>query len=163
MIIVAIGSNLESNVYGSSIDICNKSVELIRNHGVGVINQSSWYETAPIPASSQPNYINGVVSVQTQLSSEELLLLLLSIEKEMGRVRTSRNAARIIDLDLICYNDDIVRSKGLTLPHSKLSERVFVVKPISEIAPNWEHPVSGLMVNEILQKLSNQEIQQLSN
>ena len=163
MIIVAIGSNLESNMFGCSINICNKSVELIRNHGVQVVDQSSWYETAPIPASLQPNYINGVISVQTQFSSEELLLLLLSIEKKMGRVRTKRNAARVIDLDLICYNDEVVRSKGLTLPHSKLSERVFVVKPISEIAPNWKHPVSGLMVDEILLTLSNQKIRQLSN
>jgi len=162
MIIIAIGSNLESNFFGSSIEICNKSVELIKNSGVQIIDQSSWYETAPIPMSSQPNYINGVVSVQTQLSAEDLLLKLLSIEKQMGRVRKKRNGARIIDLDLICYSDDVIKSKVLTLPHPKLSERAFVVRPIFEIAPNWKHPISGQMVNEILETVSNQKIKRLS-
>ena len=110
----------------------------------------------------RPNYINGVVSVQTQLSAEDLLLKLLSIEKQMGRVRKKRNGARIIDLDLICYSDDVIKSKVLTLPHPKLSERAFVVRPIFEIAPNWKHPISGQMVNEILETVSNQKIKRLS-
>ena len=79
----------------------------------------------------------------------------------MGRVRIKKNRARIIDLDLICYNDNISATKRLTLPHAKLPERAFVLYPISEISADWTHPISGLTAEEMLRTLSKQQIRRL--
>lgn len=124
--------------------------------------KSAWYETAPIPASAQPNFINGVICVETALISLDLLAVLQAIETRMGRVRSIPNAARVIDLDLLAYNDDIVATKHLTLPHPKLTERAFVAQPIAEIAPDWCHPLTGVSIKKILSDLSDQEITRIS-
>jgi 2-amino-4-hydroxy-6-hydroxymethyldihydropteridine diphosphokinase len=161
MIIIGIGANLKSDLYNSIIEACETSLQLIKKSNIDVICQSSWYETEPIPASSQSNFINGVISVKTQLSNLDLLKVLLSIETKMGRRRSKKNAARIIDLDLIAYHDDIIDSELLTLPHPRLFQRAFVVKPIFEIAPDWRHPVLGVEVGALLPALANQKIKQL--
>ena len=101
MIFIGIGSNLTSDNYNSKLDACRGSIELLRRNNIEISSQSSWYETLPIPASSQSNFINGVISVKTHLDSSYLLDLLLTIEAQMGRKRGVKNAARIIDLDLI--------------------------------------------------------------
>ena len=162
MIIIGIGSNLKSDIYSSRLKACQQSVELIKKK-INVICQSSWYETAPIPHSSQSNFINGVISVKTESSSLDLLKLLLNIEIKMGRTRGVENAARIIDLDLIAYNNEIIETKSLTLPHPRFGERAFVVQPINEIAPDWIHPVLGLTMVELLTRLSDQKIKRLSD
>jgi 2-amino-4-hydroxy-6-hydroxymethyldihydropteridine diphosphokinase len=162
MIIIGIGANLKSDFYNSIIEACETSLQLIKENNIDVICQSSWYETEPIPASSQSNFINGVVSVKTQLSNLDLLKVLLSIETKMGRRRSKKNAARVIDLDLLAYHNDIIESKVLTLPHPRLFQRAFVVKPIFEIAPNWKHPVLGVSIGALLPPLANQKIKQLS-
>ena len=162
MIIIGIGANLKSDLHNSIIEACETSLQLIKESNIDVICQSSWYETEPVPASSQPNFVNGVISVKTQLSSLELLKVLLSIETKMGRRRSKKNAARVIDLDLIAYHDDIVESELLTIPHPRLFQRAFVVKPILEIAPNWRHPVLGVSIGALLPPLANQKIKQLS-
>tara|TARA_B110000438_G_scaffold118263_1_gene115518 strand:- start:29 stop:520 length:492 start_codon:yes stop_codon:yes gene_type:complete len=162
MIIIGIGANLKSDFYNSIIEACETSLQLIKENNIDVICQSSWYETEPIPASSQSNFINGVVSVKTELSNLDLLKVLLLIETKMGRRRSKKNAARVIDLDLIAYHDDIIESKVLTLPHPRLFQRAFVVKPIFEIAPDWRHPVLGVTIGALLPPLADQKIKQLS-
>ena len=162
MIIIGIGANLKSDLHNSIIEACETSLQLIKESNIDVICQSSWYETEPIPISSQTNFINGVISVKTQLRNLELLQVLLSIEKKMGRRRGKKNAARIIDLDLIAYHNDIIESKILSLPHPRLFQRAFVVKPIFEIAPNWRHPVLGVSIGALLPPLADQKIKQLS-
>ena len=163
MIIIGIGSNLKSDIYSSTLKACQQAVSLIRENSIHVICKSSWYETAPVPLSSQSNFINGVISVKTQSNSLDLLRLLLAIETKMGRTRGVENAARIIDLDLIGYNDEIVETKNLVLPHPRFHERAFVVQPLYEIAPNWRHPVLGLTMEELLITLSDQKIKRLSD
>ena len=162
MIIIGIGSNLKSDIYSSRLKACQQSVELIKKK-INVVCQSSWYETAPIPHSSQSNFVNGVISVKTESSSLDLLKLLLNIETKMGRTRGVENAARIIDLDLIAYNNEIIETTSLTLPHPRFCERAFVVQPIKEIAPDWVHPVLGLTMVELLTRLSDQKIKRLSD
>ena len=76
----------------------------------------------------------------------------------MGRQRSEANAARIIDLDLLSYNAEIIESKILTLPHPRMMERAFVVQPITEIAPAWRHPLTGITITEILAGLTDQDI-----
>jgi 2-amino-4-hydroxy-6-hydroxymethyldihydropteridine diphosphokinase len=163
MIIIGIGANLKSVLYNSIIEACEKSLQLIKESNIDVICQSSWYETEPIPASSQSNFINGVICVKTQLSNLDLLKVLLSIETKMGRRRSEKNAERIIDLDLIAYHDDIIESELLTLPHPRLYQRAFVVRPIFEIAPDWRHPVLGVTVGALLPALADQKIKQLKS
>jgi len=158
MIIIGIGSNLPSPNIGPSLEVCNYSLDLLERRGIKVIASSSWYKTEAIPKSTQPHYINGVASVNTNFDSLALLKELMNIEEFMGRTRSVRNEARIIDLDLITYNDEISQSDGLTVPHPRLCERAFVAKPIADIAPEWHHPVSGLSITEILAPLSNQKI-----
>ena len=162
MIFIGLGSNLPSETYGTPISVCEKSLELIEKAGVTVQHKSSWYETAPIPVSEQPNFINGVISVETDLNCLDLLEVLQGVETLMGRVRSVINEARIIDLDLLAYNDEIIDSDRLTLPHPRLTERAFVAQPFAEIAPEWHHPISGVSISEILSKLSNQEITRVS-
>ena len=163
MIIIGIGSNLKSDIYSSRLEACQKSVKLIKEHNIHVCKQSSWYETAPVPISTQSNFINGVISIETEFNSLDLLTLLLSIEEKMGRIRGKENAARIIDLDLISYNDETVESKTLTLPHPRFCERAFVVQPLYEIAPDWKHPILGITIEKLLTTLSDQKINRISD
>ena len=162
MIFIGIGSNLISKTYGPPISNCETAFELISQNHVDILHQSSWYETAPIPVSAQQNFVNGVVAVKTNLDSLQLLDVLLAIEIEMGRQRSEPNAARIIDLDLLSFNAKIIDSDRLTLPHPRLTERAFVVQPIAEIAPDWRHPISGLLITEILAGLTDQDIKLIS-
>jgi len=162
MIFIGIGSNLKSETYGPPISNCEAAFELISQNRVDILRQSSWYETVPIPASAQQNFVNGVVAVKTNLDSLQLLDVLLAIEIEMGRQRSEPNAARIIDLDLLSFNAEIIDSDRLTLPHPRLTERAFVVQPIAEIAPDWRHPISGLLITEILASLTDQDIKLIS-
>ncbi|MFP6713108.1 MAG: 2-amino-4-hydroxy-6-hydroxymethyldihydropteridine diphosphokinase [Rhodospirillales bacterium] len=158
MIFIGIGSNLPSEKFGAPQAVCEAAVNHLAQNDIEVLRRSSWYETAPIPASQQPNYVNGVVSIGTNLDSLKLLDLLLDVESRMGRERYFSNAARIIDLDLLAYNDEIVDTERLCLPHPRLEDRAFVVQPILEIAPDWQHPHSRRSIQEILENLSEQEI-----
>tara|TARA_B100000315_G_scaffold259931_1_gene318195 strand:+ start:18975 stop:19466 length:492 start_codon:yes stop_codon:yes gene_type:complete len=162
MIFIGIGSNLSSDIYGLPISVCEAAVDIISRNRVDILARSSWYETAPIPASAQPNFVNGVIAVETKLDSSQLLNVLLAIEIDMGRQRSVPNAARIIDLDLLSFNTETIESEHLTLPHPRLAERAFVVQPIAEIAPDWRHPFSGQVITEILATLTDQDITRIS-
>ena len=163
MIFIAIGSNLSSKTYGSALGACEYSIHELEQHRVKVVKKSHWYETKPIPESKQPNFINGLVSVETELTSSQLLALLHEIEAQMGRKRSVENAARIIDLDLIAYHTEIVESDVLTLPHPRMTKRAFVAAPIADIAPDWCHPISGQSITEILAALLDQKITRVSD
>ena len=91
----------------------------------------------------QPEYRNGVAIVEAHAGPRDVLAKLLSIETELHRERTARNAARTLDLDLIAYARARLDGQGLTLPHPRAHERLFVMGPLAEIAPGWRHPVSG--------------------
>ena len=162
MIFIGIGSNLTSKNYRSRLEACRSSVELLKRNMIKISIQSSWYETLPVPASTQSNFINGVISVKTKLNSSDLLNLLLEIERQMGRKRGLKNAARIIDLDLIAYNDEIIETEKLTLPHPRLPQRAFVIQPLAEIAPDWKHPVLGIHIDKLMSMVSDQEIRRLT-
>jgi 2-amino-4-hydroxy-6-hydroxymethyldihydropteridine diphosphokinase len=102
---------------------------------------SSWYSTQPIGLEDPEWFINGVVLLETPLSPEPLLAKLLEIETALGRKRTVKWGPRIIDLDLLCYDQLIIKGPELTLPHPFLEKRRFVLEPMAEIAPDYVHPV----------------------
>lgn len=148
MILIGVGANLPSTA-GTPFETCAAGVAQLAAHGVKVRVQSPWYESAPVPVSDQPWFINGVVAVETELDPAALLGLLHETEARFGRVRTVANAARPLDLDLLAYND-IVRSQDAPLlPHPRLHERAFVLLPLRDVAPGWRHPKLGLTAAEL--------------
>ena len=145
---IALGSNL-----GDKEANLRKALELLENNGVKVTKVSSFIETEPYGVTDQPTFCNGVCEVRTELEPLELLRLLLRLELEMGRVRLRHWGERNIDLDLLLYNDVIMTSKELTLPHPDMQNRDFVLVPLAEIAPEVEHPVLKITILEMLQRL----------
>jgi len=117
---------------------------------------SSVYETKPQGYESENDFLNMVVCVETLLFPDEILIITQSIEKIMGRTQKTKDSYqdRIIDIDLIAYNDWILRTKNLQLPHPLFHQRRFVVEPFNEIAPDYVHPVFGKKVKELYKKLN---------
>ena len=159
MILVAIGANLPNPIYGPPLATCKAVLPELEKAGLIIAGVSRWYESAPVPASSQPWYVNGVVAVQTSMSAPEVLQALLSIELEFGRVRGQRNAARTLDLDLIAYNDLVLDNENaaisLILPHPRLHQRSFVLRPLGDVAPAWCHPQTGQTVEQLIANLED--------
>jgi 2-amino-4-hydroxy-6-hydroxymethyldihydropteridine diphosphokinase len=115
------------------------------------LKHSRWHETVAegVP-SDQPHYLNGVVIGETELSPRELLDRLLHIEREAGRTRPSLLAPRTLDLDLILFGDKKIEEPGLVVPHPRFRERLFVLEPLAEVAPEWVDPHTGLTVSALL-------------
>lgn len=119
---------------------------------IEVLKVSSLYETKPEGGPpNQPKYINAVAHVRTSLSPERLLSVCQRIETSLGRKRAVRWGPRTIDLDLLCYDDEIRADPDLTLPHPMMHERAFVLKPFAEVAPDFVHPVLQQSVKSILE------------
>ncbi len=131
---IALGANLGEAK--ATLEKAVKTLDALAS--VSVIAQSQYYKTAPVD-SSGPDYVNGVCQVQTTLTPEALLRALLAIEAQFGRERPEGvvNAPRTLDLDLLTYEDEVRQSDFLTLPHPRMEERLFVLIPLADIAPNW--------------------------
>lgn len=99
---------------------------------------------------AQPRFLNGVVVGETDLSARELLNRLMEVERQGGRVRPGPGAPRTLDLDLIFYGDQQVAEPGLVVPHPRFRERLFVLEPLAELAPDWIDPASGETVSALL-------------
>lgn len=153
MILIGMGANLPSR-FGSPIETLNEVFKTLGKIGVNPKKISPIYRTEPIDVpDEQPWYHNVVISVETDLTPDGLLSALNVVEIEFGRVRSVKNAARVIDLDIIAYNDETLTSDRLTVPHSAMCERAFVLYPLRDIAPNWMHPVSGKTIDALIEAL----------
>ncbi len=154
MILIALGSNLPSRRFGAPEANCAAALEALKAAGVAPSRASRWYRSAPVPASDQPWFVNGVAVVETALTPAALLAVLQGIERDFGRIRGTRNEARILDLDLLAHGRRISGPGELpVLPHPRLAERAFVVRPLAELVPDWRHPVSGLSALELAARL----------
>lgn len=144
-IFVALGANLPSETYGEPQATLEAALSLLADEDVTILRRSSWWRSGPQPVSDQPDFINGAIEIETSLSSAELLQLLHRVESACGRVRNQRWEARVLDLDLIDYRgqDEAGQGNSPVLPHPRLAERLFVLLPLQEIAPDWRHPVDG--------------------
>lgn len=142
---IALGSNL-----GNSHQILESALKAIANTpGIVLHSQSHYYQTMAV-GPPQPDYLNACALLSTQLTPQQLLQTLLAIEKQFGRVRRERWGPRLLDIDLILFDDQILDEPGLQVPHPRMWERAFVLVPLAEIAPDWVEPVSGKAIAELL-------------
>jgi 2-amino-4-hydroxy-6-hydroxymethyldihydropteridine diphosphokinase len=146
---IGIGSNL-GNRYAN----CDESVQRIRQiEDVRVDKLSGFYETSPV-GPPQPMYVNGVMCIETGAGPYDLLMELKAIEKSMGREEaTLKDLPRVIDLDILLYGDFVLKTEALEIPHPRMHERAFVLKGLSEIAPNERHPVLGKTFEDLFNEI----------
>jgi len=145
---VGLGSNLGERE--SHIRLALEQIARLPETALGRV--SSLYDTAPVGELDQPNFLNAVAALETDLTARQLLWNLLLVERRLGRVRTpgTRYGPRTIDLDLLLFGDLVVDEPGLVVPHPRFRERRFVLEPLAEIAPALVDPVSGLTIAELL-------------
>ena len=147
---IALGSNL-----GNSLATLEQALKFLsQTPGINLVAASSWYLTKPI-GPPQPDYLNGCAILAVEQTPEKLLILLQAIELQFGRVRSqeTRWGARTLDLDIILYGDLIIHESNLIIPHPRMRERAFVLVPLSEIAADWQEPVSQKAIAELVSEI----------
>lgn len=147
-VIVALGGNLAGD-FGSPQALLEAALSRFAQAGLPVVRRSSWWKSAAWPDPTANEYRNAVVVVETQQSPDETIRTLFSLEASFGRQRSLPNAPRTLDLDLIAYGRVCQVAEDLILPHPRAADRLFVMGPLAEIAPQWRHPVSGKMASEL--------------
>ena len=140
-----IGGNL-----GNRIENLTKAISAIEKDIGKIIKISTIYQTASWGITDQPDFLNQVLLVTTKFSAAETMQIILSVENKMGRIRTLKNASRIIDIDILLFNDEIINSRLLTIPHPEIQNRKFVLIPLNEIAPQLLHPVFKQSIQNLL-------------
>ena len=139
------GSNL-----GNSKTQLAKAILQIEKLIGRVIRQSGLYSTAAWGNTKQPDFLNQVIIVETELTAIQTMQTILKIEKKMGRIRTIKNAPRIIDIDILFFNKEIIDQKDLIIPHPQIQNRRFVLVPLNQLSPNLKHPVLKKTVHQLL-------------
>jgi 2-amino-4-hydroxy-6-hydroxymethyldihydropteridine diphosphokinase len=150
LVYLLIGGNLGDRVNNLAIAKYNIEREIGR-----IITSSSIYETASWGISEQPDFLNQVLLIETKCSAEQAMQLILSIENKMGRIRTQKNASRVIDIDILFFNKETIDKPGLTIPHPEIQNRKFALIPMSEIAPDHMHPVFKMSIKNLLSTSSD--------
>ncbi|AUM94724.1 TPA: 2-amino-4-hydroxy-6-hydroxymethyldihydropteridine diphosphokinase [Clostridium botulinum] len=145
---VAFGSNI-----GDKKDYIKRALEKIEEREIKIIKVSPIYETEPYGVLDQDSFLNGVVKIETNLIPENLIEVLLDIEKQLNRIRERRWGPRTIDLDIIFYDDLIINKNNLIIPHKDMENREFVLKPLCDIDENFIHPVLGKSVRQLYDRL----------
>lgn len=153
-ILIALGANLPGAAEAAPAATLDAALEELERRDIDLLARSAWWESAPVPASDQPWYVNGVVAVRTALDPVTLLARLHEIEAAFGRRRGVRNEARVLDLDLVAYGAIVRRGpEPPILPHPRMAERAFVLLPLAEIRPEWRHPETGTGLRQLIARL----------
>jgi len=153
LVYVAAGSNL-----GNREAYLKKAEALVRGAGqIRRLRKSPVYETEPAGGPAQRKYLNGVWEIETGLRPEKLLERLLEIESSLGRVRGEKNAPRTIDLDILFYGDEVIKTKNLLIPHPRLHERCFVLRPLADLRPDLVHPALKKTIAQLLAEVPASE------
>jgi 2-amino-4-hydroxy-6-hydroxymethyldihydropteridine diphosphokinase len=146
VVYLGLGSNL-----GKKEDQIQTAITLIRKN-CKVERVSPLYLTEPVGFSDQEWFLNCVVEIDTDIVPQELLTLLKSIERKLGRKKTVQNGPRCIDIDILFYNDQVIQTKNLVIPHPMLHERLFVLQPMMDLNPGFMHPVLHKTIQELFEK-----------
>jgi 2-amino-4-hydroxy-6-hydroxymethyldihydropteridine diphosphokinase len=150
---IGMGSNL-----GSPLKNCKQSIGLLdKIPQIKVTAQSSFYETEPVGPKDQNWFVNAVAQVTTDLEPLALLDALLNIEGEMGRVRNEKWGPRIIDLDILLYENRMIKNSRLEIPHPEMTQRRFVLAPLAELVPDFIHPLDRKTIQQLLSELPEDE------
>ena len=150
-----------SSSFGDRFDNINLAMAYLETYDIKILKKSSFYETLSYPNQKNPKFINIVILVKTHLPPVDLMSVLIFIEEKLERKRAKKNDPRTCDIDIIDYNSQIVDFKyknlNLTLPHEKLVYRNFVLIPLHEILPEWQHPETKDSIDALINKLSNED------
>jgi 2-amino-4-hydroxy-6-hydroxymethyldihydropteridine diphosphokinase len=150
-VLIALGSSL-AGVFASREALLEAALDNFPAAGLKLVKRSAWWRSASWPDPEQPDYLNGLALVETALSPRRTLAALRRIEATFGRRRDLANAPRTLDLDLIAHGRAVLDEPDLILPHPRAHERLFVIGPLAEIAPEWRHPVLGETAAELARK-----------
>ena len=152
-VFIGLGSN-----QGEKIKNCEQAIkEILTSEGDRLISRSSWYSTEPWGREDQDWFVNGVIQVSTDLCPDELLMKLKEIEKRLGRAQREKWGPRVIDIDILFYDDLSCASPEMEIPHPRMWERNFVLIPCAEIAPQFVHPVLKKTIKELLDTSPDQK------
>lgn len=144
-IYLLLGSNM-----GNSQQQLTTATRLIKKKIGKVTRLSKLYTTAAWGYNDQPDFLNQVIVAETKLTALQTIYVIHSIEKEMGRIRTVKNAPRIIDIDILFFNKDVIQENILSVPHPEIPNRRFVLVPLNELSPNFKHPVFQQSIHHLL-------------
>ena len=145
---LAIGSNL-----GNKLENVEKAKFELQSNKIIIVKSSSNFESVSWPNPLDPKFINIVIKVKTRLAPLELLKICNLIEKKLGRKKSSKNAPRSCDIDIIDYDKKIIKNDKLTLPHPRMNRRNFVLLPLFEISKTWKHPESKINIVKLINYL----------
>ena len=133
----------------------DNAISSLNDHDkIEVINNSSIYETEPADMDSDKLFLNQVIEMHTNLSAKDLFIITRDIEVKLGRTTKGDNADRIIDIDILLFNDEKIEDSDLIIPHPKMKERLFVMVPLLEIAPELSDPLTGEQYSDIFSSLN---------
>lgn len=174
---LAYGSNLPSQ-FGESQKLVEIALERLSTKGICILQKSGHFRSSAYPPGSGPDFVNGVVAVESPLTASQLLDVCHDIERELGRTREVRWEARVLDLDLIDFGGHVLPDAAthkrwrdldeetqkvnapdrLLLPHPRVQDRAFVLVPLRAVAPNWRHPATGQDIGALIDALAPQDV-----
>lgn len=153
---------LGSNLGDREANINRALVELVRTAGCSLIKVSSLYETKPVGITEQPDFYNIAVAIETDLAPKELLRRLKEVERKAGREKTFKWGPRVIDIDILLYDEISVAEDNLEIPHPEMQHRAFALTPLSEIAPSAKHPATGRTVRQMSEDIGSEGVSKIS-
>jgi 2-amino-4-hydroxy-6-hydroxymethyldihydropteridine diphosphokinase len=146
--------SLGSNLGDRALQI-KKALKRLEEEGVRITRRSSMYETEPVEFHKQGWFLNCAVETETELTPRQLLRVVRTIEKELGRKRVVRSGPRTLDIDILIYGDTLLRGEELEIPHPRMAQRRFVLVPMAEVAPALRHPGLHLTMAQLLEATSD--------
>jgi 2-amino-4-hydroxy-6-hydroxymethyldihydropteridine diphosphokinase len=157
-ILIGIGANLVPDGFASPRSGCEAAIARLPDVGIEIVRISAWFETAPVPLTDQPWFVNAVIAARTSLSMHDTLRGMHRVEAEFGRVRVVRNEARVLDLDLLDFGGVRHQDDHITLPHPRMHQRAFVLLPLQDVAPDYVHPGMGNGIAKLVAALSSDQM-----